>query len=46
VRQWLAKRPEGTELLKRFGRIDEEVYAALEPFEERIWDIPGLGEEP
>jgi len=45
VRQWLATRPEGTDLLKRFARIDEEVYASLEPFEERIWDIPGLGEE-
>jgi hypothetical protein len=45
VRRWLTHRPGGTDLLGRFARIDEEVYRALAPFEERVWEIPGLGEE-
>jgi hypothetical protein len=45
VRQWLSNRPEGSELLKRFAQVDERVYAALAPFEECMWDIPGVGEE-
>jgi hypothetical protein len=45
VRLWLHHRPDGAELLSRFARIDEDVYTSLSPFEDRIWEIPGLGEE-
>jgi hypothetical protein len=44
VHQWLGRRREGSDLLRHFARIDEEVYRALAPFEECIWEIPGLGE--
>jgi len=46
IRQWLAGLPEGEDLLGHFARIDDLVYAFLEPFEDRLWDLPGLGEEP
>jgi hypothetical protein len=46
VRQWLNQRAEGADLLDRFAAIDEQVHASLTPFAERIWEIPGLGEEP
>jgi hypothetical protein len=45
VRQWLSQRPEGTDLLRHFARIDEAVYASLVPFDGCVWEIPGLGEE-
>jgi hypothetical protein len=45
VHQWLNQRPDRTEILSRFVRIDEDVYRSLAPFEECIWKIPGLGEE-
>jgi hypothetical protein len=45
VHRWLSQRSEGPDLLRRFARIDENVYAALAPFEDCIWNIPGLGEE-
>jgi hypothetical protein len=46
VAGWLQERPESEKLLRRLARIDEEVYAYLAPFEERLWDVPGLGMEP
>jgi hypothetical protein len=46
IRRWLSDRSDGEELLERFARIDDRVYALLEPFEDRLWDLPGLGEEP
>jgi tRNA isopentenyl-2-thiomethyl-A-37 hydroxylase MiaE len=45
VGRWLATQPEGADLLRRFQAIDEQVYLALAPYTDRIWDIPGLGEE-
>ena len=45
IARWLASCAEGEELLGRFARIDDEVHAFLEPFEDRLWDVPGLGEE-
>lgn len=45
IREWLASCSEGEGLVERFARIDDEVFASLEPFEDRLWDIPGLGEE-
>lgn len=45
VAEWLRGRPEGADLLARYQTIDAEVYTELAPFEERLWDVPGLGVE-
>jgi hypothetical protein len=45
VRLWLEAQPGADEILDRYRAVDDEVYRALLPFRERIWDIPGLGEE-
>jgi len=45
IREWLAGCSEGEDFLQRFSRIDDEVYAILEPFEDHLWDVPGLGNE-
>jgi hypothetical protein len=45
VRCWLDEAQGGPDLVRRFEGIDEEVYARLAPFEERLWEVPGLGEE-
>jgi hypothetical protein len=46
VSVWLAAHAEAGELLERYRRMDEVVYAELAPFEERLWDVPELGIEP
>jgi hypothetical protein len=43
VHQWLSRQSGGIDLLQHFARIDEHVYVALAPFEECVWEIPGLG---
>lgn len=45
VSRWLAKRDDAAKHLERFRRADERVYRRLAPYADRIWDIPGLGEE-
>jgi hypothetical protein len=45
VRHWLQTTPDGPALVRRFEEIDEQVYAQLAPLEERLWEVPGLGEE-
>jgi hypothetical protein len=45
VREWLGGQPRSDELVERFTRMDEDVYASLLPFEDRLWDVPGLGQE-
>jgi hypothetical protein len=42
---WLAAHPDGERLVERYRSIDERVYRELLPYRDRIWDIPGLGEE-
>jgi rubrerythrin len=45
VAAWLQSQPGAAEELNRYRVIDRAVFAELEPFEERLWEIPGLGSE-
>lgn len=45
VADWLAGRPGSDELLERFRQADERVHARLDPLVDRLWEVPGLGEE-
>ena len=45
VADWLAGRPGSDTLLERFRQADERVHARLEPLVDRLWEVPGLGEE-
>jgi hypothetical protein len=42
----LKPQPEAAALLARFSAADERVYRRLQPFENRLWEVPGLGVEP
>lgn len=45
VHDWLKPLPESPALLKKYIEIDQALYTRLLPFTERLWDLPGLGEE-
>jgi hypothetical protein len=45
VAAWLARRDEADEHLQRFELADRAVSAAIAPFVDRLWEIPGLGTE-
>ena len=45
VGKWLGARPGAASALRRYRDADERVYRQLAPYGERVWDIPGLGEE-
>jgi hypothetical protein len=45
IARWMAAHLDGERLLERYRSIDERVYRELLPYRDRIWDIPGLGEE-
>lgn len=45
VAAWLGAQPEARAALGRYAAIDREVFAELQPFEHRLWEIPGLGRE-
>jgi bacterioferritin (cytochrome b1) len=45
VAQWLSTQPDGEAILERYRAIDEQVYQALRPYRDCIWNISGLGEE-
>jgi hypothetical protein len=45
VHDWLKPLPESPALLKKYIEIDQALYARLLPFTERLWELPGLGEE-
>jgi hypothetical protein len=45
VSRWLARCDDAAEHLERYRLADERVYRRLAPYANRIWDIPGLGEE-
>jgi hypothetical protein len=45
VSHWLASCNDAEKHLERYRRADERVYRRLTPYADRIWDIPGLGEE-
>jgi hypothetical protein len=42
----LRREPRAESLLRRYAEADEAVFRRLEPFRDRLWDLPGLGVEP
>ena len=46
VAAWLRKNPAAPGLLERYRKIDAAVFAELQPYADRLWDIPDLGLEP
>lgn len=42
---WLKQRPDGEELLQKYQAIDLAVYHDVLPYEDRLWEFSGLGEE-
>jgi len=45
VAAWLAQREESDEQLRRFALADRAVFTSIAPFNDRLWEIPGLGTE-
>ncbi len=45
VAAWLREQPGAADGLERYREIDRVVFAELEPFEDRLWEVPGLGRE-
>ena len=45
VHAWLKDESEAPALLQRYQEIDLAVYRGVLPFEERIWELPGIGHE-
>ena len=45
IAEWLADHRDLAHLVDRYTRIDAAVADRLRPFRDRLWDIPGLGEE-
>lgn len=45
IERWLAGVSGSAMLLDRFTEIDRQVYERLSPYEDCLWEIPGLGSE-
>jgi hypothetical protein len=45
VADWLRQQRGADAELRRFERIDRQVFAELQPFEQCLWKIPGLGRD-
>jgi hypothetical protein len=45
VADWLATQPEAARVVRRYERVDALVFQTLQPFEDSLWELPGLGEE-
>ncbi len=45
VAAWLRQHAQAADGLRRYAAIDRQVFAELEPFEQCLWKIPGLGRE-
>jgi hypothetical protein len=45
VHAWLKRSTETPAVLERYQEIDLAVYRRVLPFEQRIWELPGIGEE-
>lgn len=45
IGRWLAERQESAAILAGYRRADARVARRLAPYRERLWDVPGLGEE-
>ncbi len=46
VAEWLKKQPEAPARLAHYRQVDQQVFKELAPFEDRLWEIPGLGDDP
>ena len=42
---WLRTQPDSEPLLQKYQSIDLTVYQAVLPYENRLWEMAGLGEE-
>jgi len=45
VQDFLAETGQTEELLAQYADVDRQVYEHLRPFEDRLWEAPGLGVE-
>ena len=45
IAAWLAAHPQVSPLIDRYSEVDRIVALRLRPFGDRLWDVPGLGEE-
>jgi len=45
VAEWLRNRHGATDCIERYRDIDRTVFSELLPWENRLWEIPGLGRE-
>lgn len=45
VAEWLRQQPGADAALQHYAAIDRAVFAELQPCEQRLWDVPGLGHE-
>jgi rubrerythrin len=45
VADWLGRQPEARAALRHYSTIDRQVFAELQPYEDCLWKIPGLGRE-
>ena len=45
VGKWLATQPQAASVLTRIRQADERIVAELTPYRDRLWDVPGLGDE-
>ena len=46
VAKWLRDQPEAVTLMQKYQRIDQQVFEELQSYEQHLYNIPGLGEEP
>lgn len=46
VADWLRSQEGAEDCLGHFEKIDRAVFQQLRPFEQRLWEMPGLGCEP
>ena len=45
IAAWLTAHPETRGILTHYRDVDNRVADRLRPFHDRLWDVPGLGEE-
>jgi hypothetical protein len=45
IAKWLTRQPDAGPLIERYTEIDRTVSTRLRRFRDRLWEIPGLGEE-
>lgn len=46
VAEWLRSQPESTAIMQRYLKIDQQVFQEILPYENHLYDIPGLGQQP